>query len=156
MSVQLVVTNLGKKWILREWGKFIDEAGVPYFKVGEGGFIEKSGVKEPKDPQVTQTSLDSENDSDLFTYQKSFSEVDNELSEDAYTIDDSDPDKPILEVIAFLDFDEANDDGSGSNPEFFEIGLFGSNDVLLAYGTYPGEVKDDQTKYRKDISLTVK
>jgi len=47
----------------------------------------------------------------------------------------------ITEVTATVDGGEANDDGFGGSPEFFELGLFDSDGVMVAYATVDEEEK---------------
>lgn len=106
-----------------------------YFKIGEGGFISgPGGSKTPKTPVGNETDLESESNPNLFTFQKEFSATDLsfELCEGI----------PYAVFRVFVDFSEANDDGFGGSPEFFEIGIFDEQNVLLAYTTMPGETKN--------------
>lgn len=108
---------------------------VKYFKIGTGGYIAgPGGTKTPKTPVGNETDLDSASDPNEFTYQKDLtaSELSYELCEGI----------PYAVLKAFLNFTEANDDGTGNSPEFFEIGFFDEQDVLLFYTTMPGETKN--------------
>lgn len=105
-----------------------------YFKIGEGGFISgPGGTKEPKTPVGNEPDLESESDAGLYTFQKELVAADL-----TYEVCDG---IPYAVIRSFLDFGEANDDGSGGTPEFFEIGVFDEQDVLLFYATIPGETK---------------
>ena len=58
-----------------------------------------------------------------------------------------------IEVECLLDFSDFNDDGFGNAPEIYEIGIFSDHPVesglasdqglMVAYGTFPVEVKDN-------------
>lgn len=61
----------------------------------------------------------------------------------------------VCTAVAFLDFIEGNDDGFGGNPEYFEIGIFDTNDVMVAYGTYPGETKVSTIQFNKVSRITL-
>lgn len=118
-----------------------------YFKIGEGGFIlGGGGTKTPKTPDPTLTDVESESDPSLYTFQKDF--VASNLT---YELDSG---IPYAVVQVFLDYSEANDDGFGNNPEFFEIGLFDDNDVMLAYATIPGETKNASKTLNHTIRIS--
>lgn len=111
------------------------ETFFKYFKIGEGGFVlGAGGSKSPKTPDPSLTDLESVSDTALYTFQKDFTAA--ELS---YELDGS---VPFAVAKAFLDFTEGNDDGMGESPEYFEIGIFDENDVMLIYATIPGETKN--------------
>lgn len=106
-----------------------------YFKIGEGGFVSgPGGSKSPKTPVGNETDVESESDSNLFTFQKDFT-----ASDLTYELCDG---VPYAVFRVFINFGEANDDGFGNPPEFFEIGIFDEQDVMLAYTTFPGETKN--------------
>lgn len=112
-----------------------DPTYVKYFKIGTGGYIlGPGGTKVPKTPSESQEDLDSESNPNEFTFQKDLtvSDLSFEFCDGiAYAV-----------LRAFLDLSEANDDGTGAAPEFFEIGFFDPQDVLLFYTTIPGETKN--------------
>ena len=53
-----------------------------------------------------------------------------------------------LRINCLLDFSDANDDGFGNFPQFWEIGVFADHptvigqQLMVAYGTFPKEVKN--------------
>lgn len=57
-----------------------------------------------------------------------------------------------IEIGCLLDFSEFNDDGYGNSPEIWEIGIFSDHPtvgslasdqgLMVAYGTFPKEIKD--------------
>lgn len=49
---------------------------------------------------------------------------------------------PTLLVTCTLTALEYNDDGTGANPEIWEIGLFNSSDEMVVYGTFDKQVKN--------------
>jgi hypothetical protein len=139
-ALQGVVTDVGRAAMAQSiLGPLVRppyaESYFKYFKIGEGGFIlGPGGSKQPKTPDPSLTDLESASNPTLFTFQKDF--VAGDLS---VVIDSS---IYYANVRAFLDYSEANDDGFGNYPEFFEIGLFDANDVMLVYATIPGETKN--------------
>jgi len=74
----------------------------------------------------------------LFVFQKTFVGTDLTFEGDG-----------LCTAVAFLDFSEANDDGFGSNPEFFEVGFFDTASNMIAYGTFPGETKTIDIQFNK-------
>lgn len=60
-----------------------------------------------------------------------------------------------MSAVAFLDFLDGNDDGFGGSPEFFEIGVFDAAGNMIAYGTYPGEVKTIGIQFNKIVRITM-
>ena len=60
-----------------------------------------------------------------------------------------------VSAVAFLDFSDGNSNGyEGGDPEYFEIGVYDANDNLLAYGTYPGETKNNTIQLNKVVRMT--
>ncbi len=91
-------------------------------------------AKDVPDP-CSYTELESESDSDLYTFQKSFQDGDVSFVENG---------KVLCKV--FLDLWEGIDDGSGGSPFFFEGGLFSEDDIMVAYFTFSKARKDGSTK----------
>jgi hypothetical protein len=73
-----------------------------------------------------------------------------------------------LEVRCLLDLGDFNDDGNGNYPEIGELGIFtdhpdyarvsvgtaGANRLMVAYGTFPIEVKNPTTQIGHIVRLT--
>jgi hypothetical protein len=111
------------------------ESYFSYYKIGEGGYqLGPGGSKQPKTPDPSRIDLESVTTPGLFTFQKSLTAADLSIEVDG----------TITYAVArcFLDYTEANDNGSGGYPEFFEIGIFDANNVMLIYATFPGETKN--------------
>lgn len=49
-----------------------------------------------------------------------------------------------VRISTLVDFAEANANWLAAAPEFFEVGIFDNNDVMMIYGTFPFELKNDQ------------
>jgi len=61
---------------------------------------------------------------------------------------------PRLVAQMFLDVDEFIDDGRGESPFLYEVGLFDSEDSMIAYATfYPPVVKNGSTQVNKICNL---
>lgn len=140
--VEGVVTDVAREKWAKTFGNVAPESPgatdvVSYFKIAEGGWIDPGGGREPRTPDPTFNDVDViENPGrypadSVFIFQKSFIAAD--LTFEATT---------TLRVRCFLDFAEANDDGFGNDPEFYEIGVFDGDDVLIAYFTFPLETKN--------------
>ena len=58
-----------------------------------------------------------------------------------------------IEVECFVDTSEANDDGYGNSPEFFELGVFDSDDTMICYLTFQKQTKDDRRALRHTVTI---
>lgn len=135
------VTDLARSVWPRMHGSILPHAPISYFKIGEGGWQNPGPTR--RAPDRTFTDLDAILDlsrpliskrypvDSLFVYQKSFI-----LADFAYVA------PATLRCRCYLDFGEANDDGFGNPPEFWEIGLFDTANRLVAYGTFPLQLKN--------------
>lgn len=137
--IQGVTTDVGRIAIAKSMlGPLVRppyaQSFAKYFKIGTGGYIAgPGGTKTPKTPVGNETDLEAAGDPSLFVYQKDFVAADltYELCSGI----------PYAVCRAYLEYSEANDDGFGNTPEFFEIGIFDEQDVMLFYATFPGETK---------------
>ena len=111
------------------------ETYFTYFKIGEGGYqLGPGGSKQPKTPEPDRTDLESVSTPGLYTFQKTLIAGDLTIEVDG-TI-------TYAKVRCFVNYGEANDNGFGQYPEFFELGLFDAQGVMLIYATFPGETKN--------------
>jgi hypothetical protein len=130
-----VITNIGREALAKGFGYvgvfYPNPTYAAYFRIGVKGYLDTVQGRIPKDPDPSLTDVEA-NGSDASNYrlQKSFS------SSDVVFLTPS-----TIQFRCRLVATEGNDDGDGNNPRFFEIGIFDSNDVLIAYGTF-----DEQTK----------
>jgi len=118
------------------------DAKIKYFKIGEGGWIDPgTGVRQPRIPDPSLTDLDcivnpARYPGSTFVYTKTLLGTDLTYA-GANTI----------AVRCFLDLLEANDDGSGGIPEFWEIGAYTDHPtivggkLMVAYATMPMQQK---------------
>lgn len=120
-----------------------------YFKIGVAMHTQDvSGQDQPLPPSAAFTDIQSIV-SGVFWYRKSFQAPDILFISTA-----------TIQFRCFLDLNDANgDDGfepdtgisvdgpknspslSGGAPVFYELGIFDPQDVMVAYGTFPGETK---------------
>lgn len=59
-----------------------------------------------------------------------------------------------LIVQCRLEAPEANDDGLGANPHFYELGIFDLDDDMIAYVTFAEEVKTPTVAIQHNVTIT--
>ncbi|GEM_PF-6862462 len=59
-----------------------------------------------------------------------------------------------LIVQCRLEAPEANDDGLGANPHFYELGIFDEDDDMIAYVTFAEEVKTATVAIQHNVTIT--
>lgn len=150
-TIQAVMTSGGRAALAQSFGGpsggFQYSYGK-YFKIGTAGFQSSPQGNVPQNPSAAYTDIQSVV-SGAFWYRQTF-DVADILFISPFTIQfrcllgaaDANG-NPLLEPDT-----GAVDDGpknsawlSGDAPIFFEIGLFDDNDVMVTYGTFPGETK---------------
>lgn len=129
-----IITNKGRETFAKAFGRIGTgvESYAFKFKYGEGGFIQTINGRIPKDPSDGVDLLDVEAASNpsLFAYTKNF--VVTDLTFFAPS---------TMQCRCRLVELEANDNGFGENPRFFELGIFDNNDNLMAYTTFAEQTK---------------
>lgn len=128
-EVRAVLTQRGATALAQiQLGK-ITTTGLSYFRIGEGGYVLSGSTYFPKEPTNVQTVLDSDDPALIpgitiqightpYVFQKT-------LTPDMMTVETS----VIARADALVDFGEANDNGVGGPPKFFEIGYYLANTV---------------------------
>jgi hypothetical protein len=105
------------------------------FKFGEGGWDDPGSGKEPLPPDSTLLDVTAGTGAFIspsdYIFQKAFVPV----SDFTFVA------PARAQLRCFVDTGEANDDGHGNPPEFFELGIFDAAGNMLVYSTYPLEVK---------------
>jgi hypothetical protein len=133
-----IITNKGREVQAKRFG--IIGTGVPVntarafkFKIGEGGFIDIPAGRRPKDPNdgVGYTDIEAASDPSLFYIEKAL------ISTDFTFIAPS-----TMQVRCRLLEVEGNDDGTGDEPRFFEIGIFDDEENLIVYSTFAEQTKN--------------
>lgn len=133
---------------------------IKFFKVGEGGWVDpgSGAVRRTPDSSIRRLSspliqdLDSVVDSTrALANQRYTTQTRNTFKKDLTVSDIQFIAPSTIEIECLLDFTEFNDDGFGNSPEIWEIGIFCDHPVesglasdeglMLAYGTFPMELK---------------
>ena len=124
------------------------DLGISYFKIAEGGWRLSGAVRVPRTPNPSLTDVDAIDNPGRYPLDSRF------VFQKAIT-----PDRIIItgantiEVECFVDTSEANLDSFGNPPEFWEIGLFDGDDVMIAYVTFDKQLKDDRRALRHFITI---
>ena len=151
-----VVTAVGASKIVQYPTGLIPLDLISYFRVGEGGWVDPGGGREPRSPDPSLTNLDIILDAarvpgpdpkrynvgeNLGWYQKSL-----------VIGDMSSPSAGIIRVSCMLLNAEYNLEDAGTlvydvggpyvSPEIWEIGLFDQDNDMIMYGTFSKETKD--------------
>ena len=133
--VSAVVTDAWRTKLARIYAG-LDSFSAPLsFKMGEGGWQDPGSGKEPipPDPTLTDVTALSFPAGSQYIFTKNLSGGD---------VTFTSPTR--LEIRCFVGASDANDDGSGAAPEFFELGVFdgvSGAGTMLVYSTFPIEIK---------------
>lgn len=131
--VQAVVTTIGRQVLAQSLLGTLagyDHSELSYFQIGEGGWVDTINGRVPKDPDPSRTELEATGAPGDLKFQKALTAADVAFDTEAKAV-----------VTAFVGLSEANDDGLGDSPRFFELGIFDSNDNMIVYATFPEETK---------------
>lgn len=149
LVISATLTNKGREVLAKSFG---GPSGTyswsygEYFKIGTSGWQLVGPDKHPKTPDPALLEVESST-SGTFWYRKTFQPADILFVGPA-----------TMQFKCFLDLLQGNGsvetdtgagvDGpkntawlSGGAPTYFELGIFDAQDELVAYGTFPGEVK---------------
>ena len=119
-----------------------------YFKIGTAGWQSTPQGNQPQNPNAAYTDVQSVV-SGVFYYRQTFQGTDI-LFVSPFTIQfrclldvNSANGNPMLEpdTAANMDGPKNSSSLSGNAPIFYEVGIFDENNVMVAYGTFPGETK---------------
>lgn len=134
---------------------------IKFFKMGEGGWVDPGSGKERRDPDSSLRRLTAPLIQDLDAAvdptraaidQRYAADERATFKKDLVFTDFTFKSPTTIEIECLLDFTEFNNDGFGNSPEMFEIGIFADHPeesglasdqgLMVAYGTFPVEVKD--------------
>lgn len=115
----------------------IDSGGPGFFRIGEGGQI--GGV--PKTPDAALTDVEAIFDLTGLTPPFNPTNQPVYFQKDFGPGDVTDNLDGTFTCVCTVDSAEANDDGLGNNPNFYEIAVFDADGTILCYGTFDKETK---------------
>ena|GEM_PF-4712449 len=126
-----VMTTVGRAALAKSFGKLggNDGSHAAYFRIGTGGYIDTGSGRIPKDPSEALAEIEAVTGA-MFYFEKALTPSDFVFVAPS-----------IIQIRCRLDGIEANDDGFGEEPEFFELGIYDDQDVLVAYTTFPQQTK---------------
>lgn len=138
-TLQGVFTDIGRAALAKSFlgplkRPLYAESYAKYFKIGVRGYqLGPGGTKQPKTPDPSLSDIESVT-LGAYYFTKDFTVDDLDINIDGSIT--------YAKITAFLDYSEGDDDGTGNSPEFFEVGIFDDQDVMLIYATMPGETKN--------------
>ena len=121
---------------------------ISYFKISEGGWEDPGSGRVARTPDETLTDVDAIINpgryaaDERYVFTKSFVGGDIVFSSPT-----------TVSCTCLLDFGDANDDGYGNDPEFWEIGIFDSDDNMLAHGTFPQQTKNISVQLSNTVNF---
>lgn len=135
--VSAVVTNVWRTKLAQIYAGAASFSLPLSFKIGEGGWTNPGGGQEPIPPSATLTDVTASGypTGSQYIFTKNLTGADLTFTSPTR-----------LQIRCFVAQAEANDDGSGNAPEFFELGVFdasGGAGTMLVYSTFPIEIKTD-------------
>jgi len=113
-----------------------------YFEIGEGGWIQQLTGRVPKTPSVAKTNIEADGSAGNSFFKKYLT------SDRMLFVSPS-----TAQIDCYLSLEEGNDDGYGDSPNYFEIGVFDEDDVLLFYCTMPEETKNNTKILHHTINI---
>lgn len=141
-----VITDLGREKYAKYTGSLLTFAAGAGFKVGEGGWIDPGSGRIPRTPDSTLTDLDCKvnpgrypNPDDRAYYPAAVPPPD--IGKAFVPADISFVAPSTIRLRCRLEAVEFNDDGFGNSPEIWELGVFDSDGDMLAYFTFPKQIK---------------
>jgi hypothetical protein len=153
--IPAVITVDARKYWSRMLSGLIPLHVIDTFRVGEGGWIDPGTgrVRRAPVPDLRRLDsglqdLDAAVDVTRGASSQRYPAAQRGVYEKALDPGDLDAEDPsTVRVSCLLDFGEFNDNGHGTSPELWEIGLFcthpdnSSAKLMVAYATFPREVK---------------
>jgi hypothetical protein len=135
--VSAVVTNAWRAKLAQIYADAASFSLPASFKIGEGGWTNPGGGKEPIPPSVTLTDVTAAGypSGSQYVFAKNLAGGDLTFTSPSR-----------LQIRCFVAATDANDDGFGAAPEFFELAVFDGplgTGTMLVYSTFPIEIKTD-------------
>jgi hypothetical protein len=150
---------------------------IKFFKVGEGGWVDPGSGRERRTPDASLRKLTTDGTPAAYLQdldavvdatrapidQRYASTERATFKKDLSSSDFAFISPSIIEIDCLLDFSDFNDDGYGNDPEIWEIGIFADfpeagglsadQGLMVAYGTFPKEVKDNTKQILNVVRL---
>ena len=125
---------------------------IGYFRIGEGGWRTLNGARVPRSPDPALTDIDCLENPSRYpasrrrSYQKTLTSSDITHTEDG-----------VLVIACELDLSEGNDPAGADTdpPEYYEIGVFTSDDDMIYYCTFPKFEKLSDRVFRVNLTITI-
>lgn len=154
--VNAVVSDKAREEWPKMFGGLVAFQPVTYFRIGEGGWEDLGLGRQRRNPDKTYLNLDLALDPARAIIDRRYDGLESfGYFQKTLTAGDFVFEGPTtLRVRCFLDFGEYNTKGAagttliynvgglGVVPEIWELGLFDAANNMVAYGTFPKEVKD--------------
>jgi hypothetical protein len=147
---------------------------IKFFKVGEGGWVDPGSGAERRTPDASLRRLSSPLIQDLdaavdptrvLASQRYLANERGTFKKNLTFTDIQFIAPSTIEIECLLDFSEFNNDGFGNSPEIWEIGIFADHPVesglaadqglMVAYGTFPIEIKNNTKQILNIVRLTL-
>lgn len=162
----LVTPQARDEWP-KMFGGIVDFKKIAKFRIGEGGWIYNPlpAAREPRIPDQTLTNLDIIQDPSRLPINKRYDVGENlGYFEKNLIITDFSFEPRTLKVSCFLLNTEYNAKNAGTliydvggpytSPELWEIGLFDENNLMVAYGTFPKQIKTGANFLENVVRIT--
>ena len=124
------------------------DLGIAYFKISEGGWRLQAAARVPRTPDPALTDVDAIINPGRYPIDSRFV-FQKPITADRINIVST----TQIQVECFVDTSEANDDGFGNAPEFWEVGVFDNDGVMIAHETFDKQTKDDRRALRHLITI---
>lgn len=131
--VQAVLSDSFRAKLAEIYSNTTPWAAIDSFKIGCGGWASTPSGHQPVVPDKVLVDLTA--GTGIYTGSYAYVFTKNSFTSIAFIAPQQ------VQVVCTVDVGEANDDGFGNPPEFFELGIFDADGVMLAYSTFPMEVK---------------
>lgn len=150
MPASVVSTNVAAAL----WGESLvngDTMLIPTkFRFGEGGWENVQFVGQvPRTPSQALTNVDVVANPSRYPADSRY------YYEQAFAPGDVTYDIPTRSVICrcFVDLGDANDDGNGNDPEFWELAVYDSANNMIAYSTFDKITKDNTLQIERFVTI---
>ncbi len=148
MAETYVNTTLAGEKVATQWVNETAMVAPSYFKIGEGGWYTVGADKAQRTPTAGQTDLHCITNPGLYPADSVYVFTKSFVAGDVTAVAGG-----IVRCNCLILQAEANNDGFGNDPEFWELGIFDSDGVMISYGTFPREQKNALIQIRHTVSI---